>query len=1191
MTIRNLPKEFDDVGRSLRSTRIAERSIILGRTLILSLSGCIAIDAIIRFPSPLRWLILLGLSLFAAWLFRRQFLPVFAPASSRVRLALEVEKRNPHASGRLASGVEFAADPIYKGNPFAQRVESDAIALVAPQAISGLLSTTQMKKEGGFLAGVILLWIGFFVFFPTLATTGILRTLTPWVTADWPARTGIRSTTFATHHPKQTAIALKADLFRGNPEVEPVWVRLRRIAGENTGSWEKIPLIHQGETRFERLFEAGSDAVEFQFLTRDVETNIQRIDFVEAPTLASIKATVTPPQYATMVQSQIFELGNGTNNRGRIPVSILESSTVGLDMLPTTTIVVPQEGPQRDEWLRSTFNWSNNKKSDQPDDLDFQFSESNGMWHIDWRADRSRSIIIRLMDNHGVPNIDDIQVVLDVAADLPPEALITEPSADETVLTTARIPLKGLGRDDIGLDRITLQAKRSTTWRKDLVSVDAKGVREAEAETIFDLTTANAQPGEVFEITLVADDVFQIDGAPREATRSSPRRLRVLTRPQFEEETRNTIAAIRQGAIRTNERQANLMSREESPTAQVRPQTEISERISNIRSMMDGLEKRLDRNEIQDDATRSLIDAADDILETAQKQSESARNDLQEAAQMQADGAEKTDSIKSKQKTEDAKSAQGEVRSELDDLAALLDKDKDSWMAARKLEKVAEAIQQSVKDRTKAAAKTIGRTREDLSADESANLDRAADSAKTAAQTARETIEELKQRAEKVQKEDPTRAENLRQAAERGDNESLAARMDQAEQATRENRLDEAQQSSASALKTVQKMIEDLADDEKARTETLRRRLATLVDALEQIVRQAESTEELGLALITAEGAEVTKSSPGVAQMAATLSLNASGVADEGRAAGPSAQRVVRLIERGAEAEGRAASALSATAPQIALGHESLVRATALFQEALELVRQQEKKNDEQERQQRAKELAQAYKNLCDQEEGLLTATASLVNKDGDRRVLVEARRLGVEQESIRQAISAISEGSQDVQKSPTFTEATNLALDAATRASTDLRSGPPTQSTVEMEREVMEILRGLVTALGEAAKKPDDPFADPSEDAGGGGGGGGGGGAEEEKPLIPPLAELKVIRSLQQRIYERTKAVESTQMPVDVLNSLSQRQDSIAKIADDLRKELEKKMAEKEKAGAPVLVPPEGEPPIKLEPEAKDPI
>ena len=72
MTIRNLPQEFDNVGRSLRTTRIAERSIVLGRTIILSISGCIAIDAIIRFPSPLRWLILLGLMLFTAWLFLQQ---------------------------------------------------------------------------------------------------------------------------------------------------------------------------------------------------------------------------------------------------------------------------------------------------------------------------------------------------------------------------------------------------------------------------------------------------------------------------------------------------------------------------------------------------------------------------------------------------------------------------------------------------------------------------------------------------------------------------------------------------------------------------------------------------------------------------------------------------------------------------------------------------------------------------------------------------------------------------------------------------------------------------------------------------------------------------------------------------------------------------------------------------------------
>lgn len=1187
MITRNLPQEFDDVGRRMRTIRIAEKSTVLGRTVILALSGCVAVDALIRFPSPLRWFILLGLVFFVGWLFRNRFLPVLTPPSSRVKLALEVEKRNPQASGRLASGVEFAADQNFTQNPFAKKVELDAIALVSPQDIYGLLSTSQLKKEFVAFAVVVMLWVGFFVFSPSLATTGILRTLTPWVLAEWPARTGIRSTTFATHHPKQTALALKSDLFRGNPETEPVWVRLRRTVGDNIGVWEKIQLIHQSETRFERLIEAGSDSIEFQFLTRDVETNIQRIDFVEAPTLTSLTASITPPQYATKIQSQFYELGNGTNNNGRIPTTILAGSMVGFDLLPTGTIVVPTDELQRENWLRSTLIWSNNKKGDDPDDTQFEFSDLDGKWHIEWLADQSRSLNIRLIDKNGVQNIDDIQAVIDVAADVPPEALVTEPNTDETVLATALIPIKGIGRDDVGLDRIAIQVSKSKTWRKDLVSVLVEGEREAETETLFDLSTANAQPGDVFEITLIADDVFRLDGVAREGTRSTPRRIRVLTRPQFEEETRNTIAAIRQGAIRTNERQAGLMTREESASTKVRPQTEIGERISTIRSMMDGLEKRLDRNDIQDDATRSMIEAADDILQTAQTQSESARNNLQEAAQIQSEDKENQDSNRSNKKIEDAKEAQREVRSELNDLATLLDKDKDAWMAARKLEKVAEAISQSEKERTRAGANTIGRNRSELSADESASLDRAAEGAKTAAQTARETIEELKERAKKIEKEDLARADNLRQAAERGDNESLVARMEQAEQATRENRLDEAQRSSASALQTVQKMIGDLADDEKARTETLRRRLATLVDALKQLVLQSQSTEELGLALLTADGAMVEKSSLAVSQQAATLSLNASAVADEGRSAGPNAQRVVRLIERGAEADGRAASALGASPSQVALGHENLVRATALFQEALEVVRQQETKNKEQERQQRVRELVKQYKDLYDREEGLFIASESLLNKGSDRRVLVEARRLGVEQESIRQAIAAISESSQDVQKSPTFTEATTLALDAAARAAADLRSGPPTQSTIEMEREVMEILRGLVGALGEAAKKPDDPFADPNQETGGGGGGGG----EEEKPLIPPLAELKVIRSLQQRIYERTKAIESTQVPVDAINGLAQRQDSIAKIAEKLREELERKMKERENAEVPVLVPPKDDPPIQPEEEARNPI
>ncbi len=1185
--MRNLPREFDEVGQRLRTTRIVERSIILGRTIVMSLTACIAIDALIRFPSPLRWVILLGLIIFAVWMIQRRLVPTLGSPSSRVRLALEVEKRHPHAVGRLASGVEFAGDSKFKGNAFAEQVERDAAALVPMSAISSLVSTKQTKRESVALAVVLLLWIGFFVVSPNLAQTGLVRMLAPWITADWPARTGIRSTTFATHHPKQTAVALKADLFRGNPETEPVWVRLRRTVEGVTGAWEQIQLIHQGETRFERLVESGSEVIEFQFLTRDVETAIQRIEFVDAPKLQSLVALVTPPTYTQVLQPQRFDLADGTNNQGRIPVSILQGSIILIEMKPQGRISVSPIGSERDGWLRSTFDWSSNTKSEKQTSPDFSFSETDGVWSLVWTADKSGLLTTRLVDGHGVQNIDDIRITFDVVIDTAPEAVVVDPSADETVLQTARIPLRGTARDDVGLDHITLEATRSTTWKKELASVETIGSHEAEVTATFDLSSANAQPGEVFEIVTVAHDSFQVAGVAREGTRSNPRKLRVLTRPQFEEETRNALAVARQGAVRANERQVNLSSRDEPASAQVRPQTEIGERISTIKSMMKSLQNRLDRNDVQDDATRSLIEAATDILKEAQIQSDVARNNLQEVTQSQISPSDTTTPESANKKIEEAKIAQGEVRRELDDLATLLDRDKDAWAAARKLEKVAEAITQSDTERSKAGASTIGRSRADLSAEESANLDRAADEAKAAAQTARETVEELKARAESVKKGDPARAENLRQAAERGDRESLAAHMEQAERATRENRLDEAQRSSASAMKTVNEMMNDLADDEKARTETLRRRLTNLADALEQLVQQAQSTEDLGLALITAEAADVVRSAPGVGQQAATLSLNASGVADEGRAAGPSAQKVVRIIERGAESEGRAASALSLASPEIATGHENLVRGTALFREALEAVRQQEKKNEDQEKQQRARELAQAYSALRDRQEGVLTATKGLVGVEADRRALVEARRLGVEQENIRQGISAISDGSTDVQKSPTFTEATKMALDSAAAAATDLRNGPPTNGTVQMEGEVLEILRGLSNALSEASKKENDPFEDPSQAAGSGSGGPGG---EEEKPLIPPLAELKVIRALQQRIYERTKSAETIELPNDVLKSLSQRQESIAKIADDLRKEIERKMKERESGGSATLVPPQGEPPIKVNPSPKDP-
>lgn len=1158
MTNRDLPNEFRLTAKRIRTIRIADASVVALRTLIWAVSVCVAIDAALRFPGVMRWIILALLCAFFVWLFLKRVRPACAPAPSPVTLALRIEALTPHASGRLASGVEFAADHSFDKNPLAAHVRDEAFDLAPPTAIKALVDTRRVKRDCGELSIVLLLWIGFLAVAPQLASTGLFRTLTPWVAAEWPARTGIRSTTFATHHPKNTALTLKADLFRGDPQSEPVWVKMRsRVDGE-FGEWEQQQLIHQGETRFERLIEPRSEEVEFQFLTRDVESELQQITFVEAPSAKSLIATVNPPAYATTIQPQRYDLADGTRSRGRITVPILQGSQITLELTPSRALTVPANPEQQKEWIASTFRWES-KATPGAESPASTFSQSNDSWSITWTADHSRSLAIRLRDEHGVQNTDDISCSFEVVADTAPAAVVVEPSTDETVLATAHITIRGEAHDDIGLTQATLEATRATSWAKQLSATGGGGVA-AEVEALFDLEEANAQPGDIFDIVTTATDGFLIDGKPRPATRSTPRHLRVITRPQFEEETRNTIAAIRQGAMRVNDRQRALLERDETDAAQVRPQSEIGERIKALSNMMQTLHNRLDKNQVPDDATRGLIDASQEILETAHAQSDKARDALQDEPINR----------------EEAKIAQGEVRQELDDLATLLDRDKDAWMAARQLERVAEAIKAAESDRSRAGAKTLGRKRDQLTADETAALDRAAESAQAAAEAAREAVEELKERAESVEKDDPVRAANLRQAAERGEKESLAARMEKAQQATRQNQMDEAQKNSAAAQETIKEMIADLADDEKGRTETLRRRLATLAEALEQLVRQSSSTENLGLDLLAAPSQESAKAAPGVSQEAAKLSLNAAGVSDDGRAAGPSAQRVVRLIDRGAESAGRAATALAATPPQTTTGHEQLVRATAVFQEALEAVRAQEKRNKEQERQQRARELAQAYRALADRQEGVLTTTQPLIGSRGERRTLVEARRISVEQENIQHAITTIADESEDVRKSLTFMEATRVAVEASKSVVQDLRAGPPIAATVEREREVLETLKGLCEALSEASKKEKDPFEDADQQAGGGGGGGGG---EQEKPLIPPLAELKVLRALQQRVYDRTKSTEllgdNKVAQSEALKSLASRQEAILNIADALRRALEEKMQQQADEAAPIVVTP----------------
>jgi hypothetical protein len=98
-----------------------------------------------------------------------------------------------------------------------------------------------------------------------------------------------------------------------------------------------------------------------------------------------------------------------------------------------------------------------------------------------------------------------------------------------------------------------------------------------------------------------------------------------------------------------------------------------------------------------------------------------------------------------------------------------------------------------------------------------------------------------------------------------------------------------------------------------------------------------------------------------------------------------------------------------------------------------------------------------------------------------------------------------------------------------------------------EIERTLQDMIDAVRKELAERRKK-----------AGGGGGGGGGGG---KQPLVPAIAELKMIRTMEMAINRRTtelnKQVVDNKLPADQAKAehgkLSRRQENVRKMAEQL--------------------------------------
>lgn len=1172
--------ELQRLQRRSRFMLLVQRLAVTAAWLVGALLIVILSDYAFRWPSAMRLILLLGGAgalLYLSWTYLRPAV-LFQP--SLTQLALRVERVLPAVAGRLASSVEFAAAGVDQANELAARTVRETQTRLTGESVTTVIDSRRTWRDLLVLLAIAAVAAILMGANPAGAWTGVQRVFLPYGSVKWPARTGVESLTTAAVHPRGQALALRAGVTRG-PSSQRVDANYRiRIDGAYQ-PWQRIVLTHQtGGSIHERLVDTsapGSEEVEYFFATEDDETQPQRIRLVPPPSVRRASLTVTPPLYASkFVAPYSTELGQGLDNRAVTDTPSLNGSTAALRLELNKPVPVPES-------LAETFGWADIDK----ENLEFTIDEENrAVWNLTWTLTATRTLALNLIDEHGLSNSDPIAYRIEVVQDHPPTVSITQPPSDETVLPTAVVELRAEARDDVALANLAVEAHVETggrTAEETLASAaawekrESLGVPTAAMDAALDLASLHVAAGDVVLVSGVAADVYanQTDlpeQAASHTTRSAVRRLRVIAETDFAAQLRRQLGGIRQNAIRIEAQQAELQEDVtehglQPGSGMERAQGQIGERIAAQRASVQDIERLIQQNRLDDPQLAQILHQANDLLNAAgraankaveamegkrqdgeaahpkegqhneaggdaasqearqgdattqgsQPQGDATRQQPRqgEATSQQSPESENPESQIQNPKSESDREiveAQQEVRDELSDLIKLLDRDEDTWVVKRQLESLLKEQAELEQLTAKLGEQTIGRTPEELPEPQRTELDKIAQRQRDLRDEARKMIENMRQRAKAMEQVDAEAAQSMRSAADTAEQRQLDQDMENAAQKAQQNQMASATASQQSAQSTMQRMLNDIDSTRRAQAQQLIRKLASLVESIQRLISvQENELHALGLAKDTGNFGDLDRSM-------IRLNQNTQSVAGEARAAGAEARRIARTLDRAADSQGVAIAAFRAQPVNVEDAQAAENRSLELLKEAKQLAESLQKQTQDQEVQRRREELITAYRNFAERQIAVREETLPLSNLPQlDRRQLVDARRLGSAQDEIRTGLNEMRDVTSEILDSPIFVHV-HRAIDSWSSAITDsLSNGVVNVDITDRQQQIADSIGRLIKALEESASPPPE-FENQQQQQQQGGDG------QMQPSLIPPIAQLKLLREIQEQVYNLTK-------------------------------------------------------------------
>jgi hypothetical protein len=811
-------------------------------------------------------------------------------------------------------------------------------------------------------------------------------------------------------------------------------------------------------------------------------------------------------------------------------------------------------------------------------------------WTLAWTAQESVRTTLLPVGSEGIAARDEAGLRVEVVGDASPSVSVAQPASDESVLASAVVPIEVLGRDDVAMDRAGAWVRRAPVMSG---ATDGEGAGQEGAADGAQASDAGVSLGELeagdvlagqllHKATLSLSEVALADGrvkpgdelwivgwaqdkagqaSGRARVESSIRRLTIISESELASQVASEMAGLRDAAARLEQEQARLAQQREQTAQQMQRattageaqeaaaalrqqaagQNALTQRTKALEQRVGKLSERLQRNRLDDAALKGLLEDAQETAQEAGATSDGAQQALRTLSEQPRDGAVR-DAAQAR-----AREAQTQTQQALAELASTLDTKQDDWSVQRELERILTEQRQLRAQTQTASGRTQGQEAAELSREDKAELDRLARRQDELAQRTRDGLAALDARAQQLAEQSPEQAQTMSQAASEGREGQASGLQQQAARQIRENKTGQAQQAQADAERALERALRKLEDVQQAREEQLRRTLADVMQSLDALIAsQRAALEQLAPAL----AGEAKPTAAELAQGMIGLQRNTLGTiarlkSDERQAR--ALEAVLGNMQAASDAQAAAIVVLRADAPDFGeADREERVSLQRLEDAKAEAEKLQEE-GEERRQQRQREELRERYEQMLEQHLGVQTATKQLAAEEQTRRTRATARQLALQQKLVRDGLAQIRSETEGLAEVKVFDFAHTRLESTLVRIGATLEQGNATQGVVADQATVTGILASLVEALKSEREKEDD-----LQDAGGGGGGGGGGQQGGPQPLVPPLAELVLLRGMQAETNARTAQLENAGDAAEIAQT-AELQQQLANLAQQL--------------------------------------